>query len=176
MECQTLPDAAGKEPKAWRREEGRMGALENDLLRLLPTADQARDKILQAKAQKLLAERKKQEKEIQEKKALIDRLQKGSGVSDAQALKKVTGIIQKAVSNGLAEVEVYRFPSRLCADRGVAINNQSPGWEDTLVGVPREMYEFWKRHLREKGYKLSCQIVTFPDGVLGDAALSLRWG
>ena len=91
-----------------------------------------------------MAERKRQEKEAAEKKALIERLQKHSGVSDAQALKKVTSIIQKAVSNGLSEVEVYRFPSTLCTDRGVAINNPHAGWEETLVGLPKEMYEFWQ--------------------------------
>jgi hypothetical protein len=152
-----------------------VSAIEEDLLKLLPTAEQARDKILQAKAQKLLAERKRQEKEAAEKKALIDRLQKRSGVSDAQALKKVTAIIQKAVSNGLNEVEIYRFPSRLCTDRGIAINNQSPGWEETLVGLPKEMYEFWKRHLRGRGYKFICHIADFPNGVLGDVAISLKW-
>jgi hypothetical protein len=150
--------------------------IESDLLRHLPTAEQARDKILQAKAQRALAERRKQEKEAAEKIALIERLQKHSGVSDAQALKKVTAIIHKAVGNGLTEVEVYRFPSKLCTDRGVAINNAAAGWEDTLVGLPREMYEFWKRHLRERGYRFICQIADFPDGVLGDVAISLKWG
>ena len=150
--------------------------IENNLLKHLPSAEQARDKILQAKALRALAERKRQEKEAAEKKALIERLQKHSGVSDAQALKKVTAIIHKAVSNGLGEVEVYRFPSKQCTDRGVAINNAAVGWEDTLVGLPREMYEFWKRHLRERGYRFICQIVSFPDGVLGDVAISLKWG
>ena len=150
-------------------------SIENDLLGLLPTAEQARGKILEARAQKALAERKKLEKEAAEKRALIARLQKHSGVSDAQALKKVTAIIHKAVSNGLTEVEVYRFPSKLCTDRGVAINNSVQGWEDTLVGLPREMYEFWKRYLRERGYRFICQIVSFPDGVLGDVAISLKW-
>lgn len=153
-----------------------MSAIEDDLLRLLPTAEQARDKILQAKAQKLLAERKKREQAEAEKRALANRLQKRSGVSDAQALKKVTSIIQKAVSNGVTEVEVYRFPSSLCTDRGVAINNQLPGWEETLVDLPREMYEFWKRHLRARGYRFTCQIVDFPGGVLGDVSVSLKWG
>ena len=150
--------------------------IENDLLRHLPTAEQARDKILQARAQKVLADRRRMEKEEAEKRALLERLQKNSGVSDAQALKKVTAIIHKAVSNGLSEVEVYRFPSKLCTDRGVAINNGAPGWEDTLVGLPKEMHEFWKRHLRERGYRFICQIVSVPDGVLGDVAISLKWG
>ena len=153
-----------------------MGAIEDDLLKLLPTADQARDKILQSKAQKLMAERRRQEKEAAEKRALVERLQKSSGVSDAQALKKVTSIIQRAVSNGLTEVEVYRFPSALCTDRGVAINNRSPGWEETLVGLPKEMHDFWKRHLRDRGYRFTCYIADFPNGTLGDVAIALKWG
>ena len=152
-----------------------MSAIEDDLLKHLPTAEQARDKILQSKAQKLLAERKRLEKEAAEKKALIDRLQKRSGVSDAQALKKVTSIIQKAVSNGFSEVEVYRFPSAMCTDRGVAINNRTAGWEETLVGLPKEMYDFWHRHLRGRGYKFTCSIADFPNGTLGDVAVTLKW-
>src|SRR4051794_13992133 len=101
-----------------------MSGIENELLNLLPTAEQARRKIAQAKTQRLMIEQKNQEKALVEKRALLERLQKPSNVSDAQALKKVTRIIQRAVSDHLTGVEVYQFPSSLCTDRGVAINNQ----------------------------------------------------
>jgi hypothetical protein len=159
---------------SWQRRRV-VGAIEDDLLKLLPTAEQARDKIIQAKTQRLLAEKKRHEQEAGDKRALIQRLEKGSKVSDKQVLKRVIAIIHQAVTNGLTEVEVYRFPSALCADRGIAINNQSPGWEETLVGLPREMYEFWERHLRSRGYKFVCRVVDFPNGVLGDIAVSLKW-
>lgn len=153
-----------------------MAETEADLLNLLPSAEQARATLAQAKAQKILAEQKIKEKEAADKKALIDRLQKPSGVSDAQALKKVTALVQRAVKNGLSEVEVYRFPSKLCSDLGVAINNEHKGWESTLRGLPKEMYDFWKRHLRDKGYRFICQIVDYPGGMLGDVSITLKWG
>ena len=68
--------------------------------------------------------------------------------------RRATAIIQRAVNNGLTEVQVYRFPNELCTDRGRAINQMEPGWEATLTGVPKEIYELWKRHLRDRGYKL----------------------
>jgi hypothetical protein len=145
-------------------------------LNQLPTAEQARATLVEAKTKKILAEQKLKTQAAADKKALIERLQKPSGVSDAQALTRVTSMVQRAVKNGLSEVEVFRFPSRLCSDLGIAINNEHKGWESTLTGLPKEMYEFWKRHLRERGYRLICQIVDYPGGMLGDVSITLKWG
>jgi hypothetical protein len=109
------------------------------------------------------------------KKALSDKLTKPSGVSDEEALRRVAAIIERAVSNGLTEVQVYRFPNAMCTDRGRAINQQETGWEQTLTGLPKEMYEFWERQLRPRGYKLKVQIVDFPDGMPGDVGITLKW-
>jgi hypothetical protein len=79
------------------------------------------------------------------------------------------------VANGLTEVLVYRFPNQLCTDRGRAINQQEAGWETTLTGLPKEMYEFWKRQLQPLGYKIRFQIVDFPGGMPGDVGITLRW-
>jgi hypothetical protein len=46
-----------------------------------------------------------------EKKALIDKLSKPSGISEQEALKRAAEIVQRAVKNGLTEVEVFRFPN-----------------------------------------------------------------
>jgi len=153
-----------------------MGLIEDELLQLLPTAQQAREKIAQATARRLMTERKKEEKAAAEKRALAERLMKPSAVSDAQALRIVTGIIQRAVTNGRQSVEVYRFPSKSCADHGVAIANQEPGWARTLEGAPKEIHAFWERRLRERGYRFVCQVVDFSDGTLGDVSISLKWG
>jgi hypothetical protein len=110
-----------------------------------------------------------------EKKALLDKLTKPSGVSDEEALRRVSVIVERAVNNGLTEVQVYRFPNALCTDRGRAINQQEPGWETTLTGLPKEMYDFWDRQLRPLGYKLRVQIVDFPDGIPGDVGITLKW-
>jgi hypothetical protein len=86
------------------------------------------------------------------------------------------GIVQRAVKNGLTEVEVTRFPNTMCTDRGRAINQQEPGWEKTLTGLPKEMYEFWERELKPRGYKVRFQVVDFSGGVPGDIGITLKWG
>ena len=59
-------------------------------------------------------------------------------------MARAAAIIKRAVSNGMTEVEVGRFPNNLCTDNGRAINQQEPGWENTLTGLPKEIYQFWK--------------------------------
>jgi len=118
---------------------------------------------------------RKQAQAEAEKKALMDRLSKPSGVADDERLKRAAAIIKRAVSNGLREVEVGRFPNELCTDRGRAINQMEPGWEKTLTGLPKELFQFWKTHLQPRGYKIKFQIVDFSSGVPGDVGISLSW-
>jgi hypothetical protein len=143
---------------------------------LLPSAKQVMEQLAVAEAEKAAAEMRRQAKADAEKKALIDRLTRPSGVSDEEALKRVATIVQRAVKNGLTEVEVIRFPNSMCTDRGRAINNNlEPGWEKSLTGLPKEMYEFWKRQLQPRGYKLRYQVVDFSGGVPGDIGITLKW-
>src|SRR4030095_7740754 len=111
-----------------------------------------------------------------EKRALLDQLTKPSGLSDEEAIRRAVKIIERAVSNGLTEVQVHRFPNQLCTDHGRAINQQEAGWESTLTGVPKEIYELWAKYFRSRGYKLKVEIVDFPGGVPGDVAMTLKWG
>ncbi|MGY4293002.1 hypothetical protein ACVWXN_001097 [Bradyrhizobium sp. i1.4.4] len=69
-----------------------------------------------------------------EKHALIERLSKPSGKTEDEKIKLASTIIQRAVRNGLTEVQVYRFPNTLCTDKGRAINQMEAGWENTLTG------------------------------------------
>jgi len=66
--------------------------------------------------------------------------------------------------------------ARRIGPNGRAINMMEPGWENTLTGLPKEMYSFWDRHLRPIGYKIRVQVVDFSGGVPGDIALTLKWG
>ena len=141
----------------------------------LPTAKQAMEMLALAEAE-MASEALRQKKADAEKKALIDKLLKPSGISEQEALKRAAVIVQRAVKNGLTEVEVFRFPNALCTDNGRAINMMEPGWENTLTGLPKEMYSFWDRHLRPIGYKIRVQVVDFSGGVPGDIALTLKWG
>jgi hypothetical protein len=141
----------------------------------LPTAQEVMEKLALAEAEKASAALHKQSEVEAEKKMLLEKLTKPSGVSDEEALRRVAVIIERAVSNGLTEVQVYRFPNALCTDHGRAINQQEPGWEATLTGLPKEMFQFWERQLRPSGYKIKFQIVDFPDGMPGDVGITLKW-
>jgi hypothetical protein len=141
----------------------------------LPTAQEAMERLALAEAEKASAAVAKRAAAEAEKQALLDKLTQPSGVSDDEALKRVATIVERALANGLMEVQVYRFPNTLCTDRGRAINQQEPGWETTLTGLPKEMYEFWDRQLRPRGYKLKVQIIDFPGGMPGDVGITLKW-
>jgi hypothetical protein len=143
---------------------------------LLPTAKDLMGKIALAEAEKASEEARKKAAAEAEKKALIDHITKPSGVSDEEGIRRGAAIIQRAANNGLTEVQVYRFPNRLCTDRGRAINQQEPGWEETLTGVPKEIYQLWYKHFRPRGYKLKVQIIDFPGGMPGDVGMTLSWG
>jgi hypothetical protein len=143
---------------------------------LLPSAKALMEKIALDEAEKASAAARAKAQEDAERQALIERLTKPSGLSDEEVMKKAASIIQSAAKNGLTEVQVYRFPNTLCTDRGRAINQQEPGWENTLTGIPKEIYEFWDRRLRPLGYRLRVQVVDFSGGVPGDVGMTLRWG
>jgi hypothetical protein len=149
--------------------------MSTNLDELLPTANTMRKEIATAEAEKAAAEMRKHEDAEAEKKALVDQLSKPSGVSDEEGIRRGASIIRRAVSAGLTEVQVYRFPNQLCTDRGRAINQMEKGWEQTLTGVPKEIYTLWHNHFRPRGYKLKVQIVEFPNGMPGDVGMFLAW-
>ena len=142
---------------------------------LLPTAKDYMKKLALAEAEEASKQARKIAEAEAEKKALLDQLTKPSGVSDEEAIRRGVKIIERAVSNGRTEVQVYRFPNQLCTDKGRAINQQEPGWERTLTGVPKEIYELWERHFRPRGYKLKVEIIDFPGGMPGDVGMTLKW-
>jgi len=143
----------------------------------LPSAKGAMEKLALAEAEKAREEARHKEKAEAEKKALLERLGKPTGISEQEAIERAAAIINRAVSNGLTEVEVLRFPNALCTDHGRAINNNmEAGWENTLTGLPREMFQFFERHLRPLGYKVRVQVVDFSGGVPGDIGFTLKWG
>jgi hypothetical protein len=110
-----------------------------------------------------------------EKKALIDRLSQPSGLSEEEKVKLASSVIQRAVRNGLTEVQVYRFPNMLCTDKGRAINQMEPGWEKTLTGIPKEILQLWTDYLKPRGYRIRYQIIDFPGGVPGDIGITISW-
>jgi hypothetical protein len=143
---------------------------------LLPSAKELMQELATAEAEKASAEAHKHAEEEAEKRELIERLSRPSGLSDEEAVQRGVNIIRRAAAAGRTEVQVYRFPNQLCTDRGRAINQTEPGWEDTLTGVPKEIYQLWYKYFKPQGYRLKVQIVDFPGGMPGDVAMTLSWG
>ena len=143
---------------------------------LLPTAGDFMKKLALAEAEEASRQAAKLAAAEGEKKALLDHFTQPSGLSDEDAIQRAIKIIERAVSNGKSEVQVHRFPSQLCTDGGRAINQQEPGWENTLTGVPKEIYQLWAKYFRPREYKLRVEIVDFPGGMPGDVGMTLKWG
>lgn len=143
---------------------------------LLPTAADCSKRMAVAEAEKASEYMRKQTAVDAEKKALLDKLKEPSGVSDDERLKREAAIVNRAVNNGLSEIEVGRFPNTLFTDRGRAINQQEKCWEETLTGLPKELFEFWKKYMQPRGYRIKFQIVDWPGGMPGDIGISLSWG
>ncbi len=143
---------------------------------VLPTAKDLQKKLALAEAEKAAESARRIAAEAAEKKALLDQFSKPSGIADEERMKRAAAIIQRAVANGQSEVFVGRFPNALCTDHGRAINQAEPGWEKTLTGLPKELYAFWEKYLRPRGYRVRFQIVDFPGGMPGDVGVTLSWG
>ena len=132
-------------------------------------------KIALAESEKASAAMRQHAAAEEEKKALLDHLTKPAGLSDDQVAEKASLIINRAVENGLMAVQVFRFPHSLCTDNGRAINQAEEGWEKTLTGVPKEIYEIWKRQLKPRGYHIRYEIIDYPGGMPGDVGIFLSW-
>lgn len=133
-------------------------------------------RIARAEAEKASAALKAHEAAEAEKHELLERMRRPSGLSDDEILEKAAVIVNRAVENGLTSVQVYRFPHTLCSDNGRAINQAEAGWETTLTGVPKEIYDFWKRQLQARGYHIRYEVIDYPGGMPGDIGVVLSWG
>ena len=98
---------------------------------LVPSAKEVMQQIALAEAEEAKKQAHAQAEAEAEKKALIEQLRKSSGTSDEEAIRRGLEIINRAIKNRLTEVELIRFPNELCTDKGRAINQQEPGWENT---------------------------------------------
>ena len=143
----------------------------------LPSAKELMERAAQKEAEKA-AEAMRLQAKADDEKTGPDRSPSSSPRTSPtkKRLRRVKVIIERAVNNGLTQVQVYRFPNSLCTDRGRAINQQETDFASTLTGLPKEMYDFWARQLKPLGYKLQFQIVDFPNGVPGDVGITLKWG
>jgi hypothetical protein len=143
---------------------------------LLPTAKEIQKQAAIKEAEKADQQARAAAVAEAEKRALIEKLNKPSGLSEDEKVKLASNVIQRAVRHGLTEVQVYRFPNLLCTDKGRAINQMEPGWEKTLTGIPKEIFQLWTDYLRPRGYRIRYQIIDFSGGVPGDVGITISWG
>lgn len=131
--------------------------------------------IAENEAAKAAEAMRKLEQEERKRKALLDSFHAPSHLSPDQLMAKAMDLFRGAAERGQTEVMAYRFPNSLCTDRGRAINNSEAGWEETLTGRPKIVYEFWRDRLRPLGYKMKAEVVEFPGGMPGDIGFILSW-
>ena len=105
---------------------------------------------------------------------LIEKLMEPVKLDHAK-LETFKGRLRDSALRGEHELIVVRFPSEMCTDHGRAINLPEDGWPDTLVGAPRQIYEFWKEHLQPLGYGLKAMIIDWPNGFPGDVGMFVTW-
>jgi hypothetical protein len=142
---------------------------------LLPSAKAWAEKLALAEAEAARQAALRQQNIDAEKAKLMEAYTRPSGVSEEEGIRRGVALIERAVANGLTGVQFYRFPNTLCSDHGRAINQGEAGWPETLTGRPKEIFELWHKHFRDKGYKLKAQIVDFTNGVPGDVGFTLTW-
>src|SRR5205823_14053078 len=89
---------------------------------LIPSAKQIQKEAALKEAERAEEYARLAAADVSEKRALIERLSRPSGKSEEEKVQLASTIIQRAVRNGLTEVQVYRFPNSLCTNKGRAIN------------------------------------------------------
>ncbi len=110
-----------------------------------------------------------------EKRALTERLGAASVLSEADKIRLTAAIIRRAAQSGLGEVQLYRFSDSLCADGGLAIRTKVVGWEDTLKGVPREIYDIWADYLQPRGYRIRYIVNDLPGTLPENVSIVVSW-
>jgi hypothetical protein len=93
----------------------------------------------------------------------------------ADVHERLNAALHRAAEMGLRELKVMEFPASYCADHGRAINALDPDWPQSLTGFAERGYQFYKKELEPKGFKLRAQVVSFREGLPGDVAIYLGW-
>lgn len=137
-------------------------------------ANALRAELAVREAEKAAAEERKRAAEQEEHDRWVESLRRPKLGPDAE--ERLARRIERAVADGKMELEVLRFPKDLTSDNARAINQAEAGWEATLTGLPKVAYDYWAANLRDKGYKLRAEVVSYPGGMPGDCALFLGWG
>ena len=92
---------------------------------LLPTAREIQKQAALQEAEKAEQYARRTAAAKSEKRSLIERLSKPSGLTEDEKVKLASTVIQRAVRNGLSEVQVYRFPTRCAPTTAAPSTNRS---------------------------------------------------
>ena len=60
--------------------------------------------------------------------------------------------------------------------QGRCHHSAGTGWEKTLTGIPKEIFQLWTDYLKPREYRISYQVIEYPGGVPGDIAITIAWG
>jgi hypothetical protein len=92
-----------------------------------------------------------------------------------EVFDRINNAVRIAAKNGKQRLQVVTFPCSFCSDGGRRINIGDPEWPSTLEGFAKRAYDFFVKELRPLGYKVSAEIISYPGGMPGEAALILKW-
>jgi hypothetical protein len=125
-----------------------------------------------------IAERAKKEADADEaakqRAELVKRFSARSNITE-ERIAAFMARVHQAAESGEKQLLVIRFPADVCSDGGRAINNALAGWEETLVGMPQQIYEIWSERLKPLGFKLRAEVLDYPHGMPGDIGFFCRW-
>jgi hypothetical protein len=132
-------------------------------------------RMAEREAAKAAEEARRMHEQEERQKELLEEFHKPPDRTPDQVMQLVMTLVNRTAEAGQTEVQIYRFPSELCTDRGRAINNFEEGWEKTLTARPKLAYDFWHDRLRPLGFGLKAEVLEYPGGMPGDIGLSLTW-
>src|SRR5215468_3298212 len=137
-----------------------------DPLAALPSAKEVMEQIALKEAEKASAAMRELSAAEAEKKELIEKFSKASGVSDEERLARAAAIIKRAANNGLTEVEVVRFPNEnvpIADEPSISANRAG---KKPLPATRRSSTIFGESILKLAGTRLDFKSSTSPEGDL----------
>ena len=140
----------------------------------LPTAAAIREIIARKKRDEAAGEQTHASALEEEKKHQLDLFLARKLTPDLIGL--IMARVHAAADSGILEIMIGEFPSAWCTDGGRRINNPPDDtWPETLPGIAREFFDFWERELKPRGFGLRAEIISYPEGKLGDVGAFLSW-
>lgn len=140
-----------------------------DLLRPADLLQMASEAELAEMDKERLLKQKKKEQELDLREAFMKRK------VAPEAIDRINQAVSVAAKRGEHQIQAVTFPCSYCTDGGRRINVGDPEWPSTLQGFAKNAYDFFDKELRPLGYKLHAEVISFPGGMPGEAALFLKW-